>query len=430
MRRLLILGSLSSVVLQAFQSYLAGNLGLPLAMIANAFELNSAQFLLRKAFWTSLWFPEPITGKRFSFAGFWLLSLSAVLFALLCGPSSAIAIIPTLNYFDISSPFNQTMPPFYILNRSTELWPPVLTASSFNIANDTNNCVVETSTSNQGICPSNGVRDILNWAGNLVYQDIDTGTNISFQDYSSDTRRVLTVQSCNTTLGGRASGISLNQFITGALAGYWDFAQNNFGGEALKAAQPHIKLENEIFAPQVDVICNTDQNLNVDDLNNPATYIQTNMSFPTATTAASSPIPVPDWAYKYTHSPDLTNFTFLEIPQAGQQSSLLGAVRILIWSLLALDSSCIFPIAHNRANIGTLYRWQYFPFSCRTVTVHGSKGQRIMLVPYILDGFLLMFGTTQLLVIKYLIKWRLIWETLVWKLPLTPPPSGKASIQL
>ena len=53
---------------------------------------------------------------------------------------------------------------------------------------------------------------------------------------------------------------------------------------------------------------------------------QPNMTFPTFDD--SSPVPVPDWTYKYTRSLNASNFTFVEMP-SNPLSSSLGAVLAL-----------------------------------------------------------------------------------------------------
>jgi hypothetical protein len=220
LHELLILASITSIVIHATQAYLTGPSGLPFVMLANAFERGSGRFLRRKAFWASLWSVDTVTKKRNPFMSFWLLSLFSTLLVTLSGPSSAIAVIPTLNYFDLCRPFELPVLPYYVFNESTELWPSQLTAASLNAANSGILCDDPNSESEQDICPVGGFRDTYNWAGGLLFQNTDQGSNISFSDSLGDTRRVLTAQSCNSTFDGRASAVSINAFISGALTAY------------------------------------------------------------------------------------------------------------------------------------------------------------------------------------------------------------------
>jgi hypothetical protein len=328
LHELLILASISSIVLHVVQAHLTGRSGLPLGMIANAFELASGEFLRRKSFWSSWWSVDQTTGKRFPYMRFSLLSLFSTVLVTLSGPSSAIAVIPTLNYFDLSQPFDQTVLPYYVFNESTELWPDQLTAASLNAPHSGILCNDADSKAAQEICPAGGFRDTYNWAGGLLFGDSDKGINISFPDTTGDRRRVLTTQSCNSTFDGRASGVSINAFLSGAMTAYWTFAQKNFQGIALESAQPRINIDTDtkIFAPRVETMCNSYSNYH---FNPKKPNDQPNMTFPTFDRSDSSPIPVPDWSYKYARPLNASNFTFVEIPNTEPLSPSLGAVLTL-----------------------------------------------------------------------------------------------------
>lgn len=220
LHELLILASISALVLHAVQAHLTGRSGLPLGMMSIGFELGSAQFLRRKSFWSFLWTVDPATGKGFPYMRFWLLALFSTILVTLAGPSSAIAVIPTLNYFVLPRPFVAPVLPYYVGNISTELWPTELSAASLNAPNSGIACVDPDSLGEQNICPVGGFGQTYDWAGGLLFADSDTGTNISFPDATGETRRVLSAQSCNSTFDGRASAVSLNGFISGAMTSY------------------------------------------------------------------------------------------------------------------------------------------------------------------------------------------------------------------
>lgn len=218
---LTILASISTIVLHVFQASLTGSNGIPLGLMANVFDLSSGTFLRQKAFWASMVSSGDSNSSRFRFTHLWALSLFATIMVMISGPSSAIAILPTLNYFDLPKPFNQTIRPLYIYNHSTELWPTQLTATNLNGPDSGNNCSeIAGSTGAQNICPAGGFREVYSWSGNAMFANVDKPRNISFQDESSNTRRIVTVQSCNTTFHGRASGMGINAFLHRALTSY------------------------------------------------------------------------------------------------------------------------------------------------------------------------------------------------------------------
>ncbi|CZR55385.1 uncharacterized protein PAC_05272 [Phialocephala subalpina] len=321
LHELLILTSISSIVLHAVQHHLYGKKGLPLGMITNAFELGSGQFLRRGSFWSMLWRVDLVTGKRSKFIPFWFLSIFSTILATLAGPSSAIAVIPTLAYFDLRHPFNQTVLPYYVFNETTELWPTHLNNASLNAIGTA--CNDPTSLPSQNLCPAGGFRDTYDWAEAIWFGDSDGGTNISFPDPTGTTRRIMTTQSCNSTYAGRASAIGINAFMSAALTTYWVFVQRNMEGMVLKAAQPRITVnaETNTYAPRVEVICNSYPNFSFDPQN---PNNQTTMFFPTF--GGLAPIPVPDQFYKYTRPLSAQNFTFVAMNKIGPLTPSLGAV--------------------------------------------------------------------------------------------------------
>lgn len=205
LHELILVASLGNIIMHLAQSHLIANPGLPLGMIANSFAIGSGDYLRTKAYWSSI-----RTGK----AHYWrfaMLSLVATLLATLAGPSSAIAVIPSLNWFPVHRPFVDDVLPFYIYNQSTVLWPDELTKASLNGPDSGVDCVNQTlSTLQQDFCPAGGFRDTYSWAGNLLFSNSTAGSNISFPDARGDTRRVLATQSCASNFDGRASGMSVS----------------------------------------------------------------------------------------------------------------------------------------------------------------------------------------------------------------------------
>lgn len=155
LHELILVASLGSVIMHVAQAHLVGNRGLPLGMLANSFAIGSGDYIRTKAYWSSI-----RTGKAHWWR-FWLLSLLATILATLAGPSSAIAIIPSLNWYTVSHPFVNDVLPFFVYNQSTVLWPSEVTKVSENMPDSGVDCVNETlSTIEQDSCPAGGFRDV------------------------------------------------------------------------------------------------------------------------------------------------------------------------------------------------------------------------------------------------------------------------------
>jgi hypothetical protein len=318
LHELILVASLGNIVMHVAQAHLVGNHGLPLGLLTNSFAVGSGDFLRTKAFWATAW-----TSKA-HYWRFWLLSLLATLLATLAGPSSAIAVIPSLNWFALDKPFNNDVLPYYIFNQSTALWPSAVTGASLNSPDSGINCsAATTSTSIEEVCPAGGFRDTYSWAGNLLFANTSTGSNISFADARGATRRVLSTQSCASEFDGRASGMSLNTFITGALTAYWEFAQNNFAGLGLTASQPRLSLRTPIYAPRVEVLCN-----GFDYSTDSEVEHRKPVRFPSFT--PNKALPAKDYILPYSAPLNNTAFDWVEMP-SGEDNPAIGAVIQVPW---------------------------------------------------------------------------------------------------
>lgn len=316
LHELIVVASLGKIVLHVAQDHLVGRAGLPLGLITNSFSIGSGDFLWTKAYWKSI-----LTIKNNHWR-FWLVSLLATLLAMLAGPSSAIAVIPSLNWYPLNYPFQEEVLPFYIFNQSTVLWPSNITAASLNGPDSGINCTIATtSTAYQDVCPAGGFRDTYEWAGNLLFANSSAGTNISFSDAHGESRRVVKTQSCDSNFDGRASGLSLNTFLSGAVTSFWSFAKNNFHGLGLLTAQPRITFQGPLYAPRVEVMCNGYVYYNTSMIES-----RVPVNFPSFT--PDRQLPSPDYIFPYNGIFNATNVTWVSMPAGSDNPSIGIVIRV------------------------------------------------------------------------------------------------------
>ena len=117
---MIILASLSFIIMFTAQRYLLGESGLPLGLMASPHQVITGELLRRKGFWSS-WntkstfngsTPLPGYTPRSGFYVFCRPSLVTV-----TGPSAAIAVIPSLDWFSMNKPFVSDPSPFYVFKR-------------------------------------------------------------------------------------------------------------------------------------------------------------------------------------------------------------------------------------------------------------------------------------------------------------------------
>jgi len=316
LHELIVVASLGRIVLHMAHDHLVGRAGLPLGLITNSFSIGSGDFLWTKAYWKAIW-----TFKNNHWR-FWLVSLLATILAMLAGPSSAIAVIPSLNWYPLQYPFQEEVLPFYIFNQSTVLWPSNITAASLNGADSGINCTIATTkTAYQDVCPAGGFRDTYEWAGNLLFANSSAGSNISFTDAHGESRRVVTTQSCDSSFDGRASGLSLNTFLSGAVTSFWSFASNNFHGLGLLTAQPRITFQGPLYAPRVEVLCNAYVYWNTSVLESRGP-----VNFPSFT--PDRQLPSPNYIFPYSGDFNATNVTWVPMPAGSDNPSIGILIRV------------------------------------------------------------------------------------------------------
>lgn len=309
----ILVASLGKTVLRFAQHYLVGPRGLPLGFLTNSFLIGSGDFVFTKAFWSSVW------SNKSHYWRFFTISLLAAMLAVLVGPSSAIVVIPSLNYYPLRVPFEQEMLPFYVFNQSTVLWPSNVTAASLNAPDSGINCTISsTSTAYQSVCPAGGFRETYDWSRKLLFSNSSRGTNISLPDNFGESRRIVSTQSCQSEFDGRASGLSLTSFLSSAMTAYWTFARNNYRGLALTTTQPRIAFQGSLYAPKVEVICNAHVYYNQSHLDEREADV-----FPSFT--PDQTLPEPDFILPVRGPMNATEVNWVPMP-AGPDHPAIGSI--------------------------------------------------------------------------------------------------------
>jgi hypothetical protein len=93
---ILIIASLSAVVLHRVRHSLGKPKGIQLGLLASSFQVNSFLYHTKTEFWGALWFTRPVSLENLSMA---LLLLSSFILATLAGPTSAIVMVPKLDWY-------------------------------------------------------------------------------------------------------------------------------------------------------------------------------------------------------------------------------------------------------------------------------------------------------------------------------------------
>ncbi|RDW75517.1 hypothetical protein BP6252_06659 [Coleophoma cylindrospora] len=205
----LIMMSLSAMLLHLVHHDLSGKRGVPLGFLSSSFQLNSISYLFGKEF----------TSMNFRYI---VIFLSAFALAMLSGPSSAITMIPRLQFWSIDKLWlNKGHVDFhvYIAANETSLYPVTLTAD------DSPPQCLESNASMLSQCPSYGARKWL----------LDTGLFSGWEN-GQPTINTTIEESWIRYVVGTASMVNV-----GTQSVYLTSTLSNFLGRALFAYDDHLQ---------------------------------------------------------------------------------------------------------------------------------------------------------------------------------------------
>ncbi|KAK4107693.1 hypothetical protein N656DRAFT_772387 [Canariomyces notabilis] len=244
---LLVVASLGALTLKMFKRRLVGS-RLPFGLLTGAYRVGDIPYAFSGPFWRAIG------------SGAWW-SLGLILFvntmiATLVGPSSAILLVPELDWYPLPGPFrNFQSPVFYDLapNRTR---PRVVHEALLEKDHDFDSC--------NGFkgwyafwCPAGGYSDLWNWVQG--WKSSDLGRDLLLQDPTNEVMRQLSVR----TMGGMGlSGaivttISVPPLLSiGRLLAYIKDPRND-AGTIHDASRFRLSTssESQIFQPLVQTYC-------------------------------------------------------------------------------------------------------------------------------------------------------------------------------
>ncbi|KAF6814699.1 hypothetical protein CSOJ01_03922 [Colletotrichum sojae] len=260
---IIIVASVSAMTMHFCRRMLVGD-GIPFGFLSGAYQVSSAEWLFSKvSFWATM--PRPRKGERKGYVSSprrVLLGLGAACLCIYCnmvGPSSAIAIIPELRWWDVWAPFEGKLVASYITANSSEIYPSEI--SELNIMPGCEEVESETSGNVLTFCPDRGFGELLEWAKSFA-----VGVPSSPMDVTqplSGVRREVT----SSTMGLEASaGDFSNENLLAVattphsslteLGGmFWSYLDAYDIAGVRKIERPQVSPQEEVWSPLVQVQC-------------------------------------------------------------------------------------------------------------------------------------------------------------------------------
>ena len=244
--------SLSAIVLHRVRFELAAAGGLPYGFITSGYQLSSLGYLFSRQYWAAA------TKSRGEIAPSWRLPLGYVIMAAmvltaLAGPSSAIAMIPELEWWKVNDPFNGTSGATFINASYADLWPSEVTYDLLPTDGNgfTINCNITTMT--DGACPCAGFEYIDSWANGFLGSFQSPNITIN----NGRITRYLSATAANQGESwSAASAVSLG--TAGMLGSLQDYAKLNnleLANLARPIYIPSMTADSPMMKPLVQVQC-------------------------------------------------------------------------------------------------------------------------------------------------------------------------------
>ncbi|KAL9609350.1 MAG: hypothetical protein Q9167_005875 [Letrouitia subvulpina] len=212
--------SLTSIVVHRLQFDLTTSKGIPFGFLSAGYQLSDPLFLFAKEFWggaTSRTHPSGIS-RFFPFG--YLLVVGFGLTALV-GPSSAVAMIPRLDWWDVPTQqaFGEFNDRLYLNRTYKELWPAEITNSIYA---DTSGC--DDSQTLNSNCALSATSVILPWIHEHQSQGLKPNITVPQQ---GEVIRYLTSQSGPPDTSGWTIASTVPYQLTRDLGQYWEWLVEN-----------------------------------------------------------------------------------------------------------------------------------------------------------------------------------------------------------
>ena len=330
LHEIFIVGSLTAIVMHIVRRRLLGR-GIPFGLLTSGYQASSVEFLFSKSMWASAF----RTWSDFFFVVFLAL---VIIYASMVGPSSAIALIPNLDWWPVSNPFNGLPLTTYLTVNSSQLYPQRINPIAESLANQCQTFTMDP------LCPNGGFDDLLVWA--MSYANENEGANMSMVEQMGGTRRQLISQNASIATQNHlaaddqgnvvAIATTLHQSIIMMMGLFWNYVKTHPMGQINDISRPLLGFSDSspVRSPLVQVQCSW---YDYGDVLNQTSTAAEGVFFPTrALNNFTTPYyadMTDGWAvhqslYNSSGPGNATNFTWIDLSSSYGGASL-GAMVIL-----------------------------------------------------------------------------------------------------
>ena len=317
LHEILILGSITAIVMHFVRKRLLGDRGLPFGQLTTGYQATSPEYLFSKSLWSSVF------NHRLDFLFTFLIAIT-ILYANMVGPSSAIAIIPNLDWYSAANPFNGQaltlffkygLPDFYPLRISPPNATQMGSCATANYSSD---------------CPGAGYDTLFAWAAANAIED--TPANVTMTESHSQVQRQLVSKLADKDSNNSLSiATTVHHSIVEGTGLFWSYVNRNPMGDINNYNRPMLSPsdDSDVASPVVQVQC--DFFIYADAVQaNPGSA--SSVRFPTdqLNNFTDTAYPQVGWEvdpslYNFSRPINATNFTWVDLTSPTKNTSQAGA---------------------------------------------------------------------------------------------------------
>lgn len=324
LHEIIIVGSLSSILLHHIRRRLFGPKGIPLGLLSSGYQSSSAEYLCSKEFWSSFRNNKILT----------IILCISIVYTNMVGPSSAVALIPSLNWFPVAVP-SKGQARLYLNGTFDQVYPSI-----FGPPNETTYAGCDNE-SYSFRCPGAGFTSIYDWVDTWYNEGVEG--NVTMVERFSSTSRILSA----STDGGGALITTLTQPIMELTGRFWNYVQAmGIGGKYVESVQlgeindverPMFVSDDTapIYGPVVQVQCSvfrySDPLKTNDSSSSHITFpIERLFDYSGTGTQGSLRWPVDPSLWNFSRPLNATNFTWVDVSPYKNDAGILASLAAII----------------------------------------------------------------------------------------------------
>lgn len=293
--------------------------------MVGAFQMGSAEYLISTSYVKPL--RHSLAQKQYKIFFVALALGLSILYSFLVGPASAGALIPILAWWDMRTPFNDSLPlTSYITRSHSELYPAALGEDDIN-----EDCLGKDHYDYQG-CPAEGWRVFKDWAWTRreeryrynVTQGQHYNPTMDSSSSGQAEREIITrlVVSHNSSTSAVLSG-TLHASALALTDAFWHYVSNNTVGKVNKVRRPKfiVSPDTPVSIPVVQVQCDAYdfEKARLGHLDDPHLTFETgamnDLSSSGVNAYSATKWLVPDNTWNFTRPWNATNITWVDVSE-------------------------------------------------------------------------------------------------------------------